>query len=536
MDPVLTRPVSRFRLDVLRSAKRTSRLVAAGLSLAVLLGGASLASAQALEPIAYTIRVPAPESHIAEIEASFPTGRQPSIELMMPVWSPGFYRIENYADKIQDLSARTSDGTALQVEKTRANRWRVTTNGAPRVSVSYRLSCTGRSVTTNTVGTDLGVFNGAATFITLVEHTKRPHDVRLELAPTWKQSMSGLAPAPDGAPDHYHAADFDTLVDSPILAGNLAIDRFDVGGRAHYVVAGGDTSQWNGAKAAGDLKKIAEAAQQFWGALPYTRYVFLIALRQGGGGLEHMNSAFVNSSPGVMGTPRSYTSWLPFMSHEYFHAFNVKRLRPIELGPFDYETSPHTTSLWISEGVTSYYGNLLVLRAGLSTIDDVLASMSSQIDQLQKAPGRLAQTLEQSSADVWTNSTSGVNASSGTVSYYVKGQVVGFLLDAHIRCLTDNRKSFDDVMRAAFERYSGDKGFTSEQFQAVASRVAAVDLKDWFRKAIASSEELEYAEALDWYGLRFAKAEDGSATWRLERREDATAAQKQHLATVGDSR
>ena len=227
-----------------------------------------------------------------------------------------------------------------------------------------------------------------------------------------------------------------------------------------------------------------------------------------------------------MQTPASYLTWLNFISHEYCHAFNVKRLRPLELGPFDYEREPHTPSLWISEGFTSYFGELAVRRAGLNMRADVLKSLSSKIDQLQRSPGRLAQTLEQSSLDVWTSeSVSGVNTNAKTsVSYYVKGQIAGFLLDAAVRHATNGARALDDVMRLAYRRYGGDRGFTPDEFRATTSEVAGTDLSAWFKRTVASTSELDYDEALEWYGLRFAPG-----SWTLEPREDATAAQKDRL-------
>jgi predicted metalloprotease with PDZ domain len=224
-------------------------------------------------------------------------------------------------------------------------------------------------------------------------------------------------------------------------------------------------------------------------------------------------------------------SWLNFASHEFFHAINVKRLRPVELGPFDYERPPRTASLWISEGLTSYYGNLAVVRAGAATPQDFLAGMSSQIRQLQNTPGRLVQTLEQSSLDVWKGTNSGIGGDPAkTVSYYVKGCIVGFLLDARIRKATNDGKSLDDAMRLAYERYSGIRGFTPEEFQRTVSETAGTDLKDFFRRTLATTEELDYSEALDWFGLCFARQGENPKTgWTLEVRADATDAQVLHF-------
>lgn len=477
------------------------------------------------EPITYIVRWPAPDKHIAEVEASYPTDGRASIELMMPIWTPGFYRVENYAGQLRDLSARTPDRQALQVEQPKKNRWTIQTGGARRVVVSYKLKCESRSVTTNWVSDDMAVLNGASTFLTLVETGKRPHDIRLELAGNWKRSMTGLEAAPDGKANHYRAADFDTVVDSPIVAGNLEIHEFEVDGSKHYVVNAGDFTGWDGKRAAADLEKIVKEHRGMWGFLPFKRYVFLCVFRRGAGGLEHCNSTLLTTSAAAMRTQTSYLSWLNFVSHEYFHAFNVKRLRPVELGPFDYDKEPRTTGLWVAEGFTCYYDGLLTTRAGRGTPKDFLARLSGNINRLQQSPGRLEQTLEQASLDVWTSSFSGLGGGSKTVSYYVKGPIVAFLLDAKVRRETKGAKTLDDVMKLAYQRYSGAKGFTAEQFRQTTEEVAEADLRAWFKKAVGSTEELDYAEALDWFGLRFAPRDEKTKTWRLEIREDATQAQ-----------
>jgi predicted metalloprotease with PDZ domain len=424
------------------------------------------------------------------------------------------------------LSARTPDGAALKVDQPARNRWRISTLGARNVLVSYKLTCDSKSVTTNWVGNDIAVLNGAATFPTLVENGTRPHDVHLELPANWKQSMTGLDAAPDGKANHYRAADFDTLVDAPIVLGNLDVHEFDVAGSKHLVVNAGDFAAWDGKRAAADLKQLVEEHRRMWGFLPFKRYLFLCVFRQGGGGLEHRNSTLVTSNAASMRKPASYLSWLVFVSHEYFHAFNVKRLRPVELGPFNYEKEPRTAGLWVAEGITCYYDGLLTTRAGLGSPKDFLARLSANIDRLQKMPGRLEQTLEQASLDVWTGSFSGIGGGKKTVSYYVKGPVVAFLLDAEVQRATRGAKTLDDVMRLAYQRYSGAKGFTSAQFRKTAEEVAGASLEAWFKRAVSSTEELDYAEALDWFGLRFTPGGGGTTTWRLEIRDDATKAQR----------
>jgi predicted metalloprotease with PDZ domain len=497
--------------------------------------------AQAIEPIIYNLKVPAPETHMAEVEAIVPTGGSPSIEIMMAVWSPGFYRVEDDAQRVQGLSARTTDGVPLDFEPTRKNRWRIQTRGVPKIVVSYRLICQQSSVTTNYVGNDLGVINGAPTFITLVEQARRPHEVRFELPPKWKRAVTALEQAAGGRPNQYSAPDFDTLVDSPIVAGSPDVHEFEVDGSKHSLVDIGDVGSFDGQRAAADLRRVVEETRHFWGFLPFKNYYFLNVFRRGGGGLEHKNSTLLTASANRMANARANFGWLSFVIHEYFHAFNVKRLRPVELGPFDYENPPSTSSLWISEGLTSYFGELIVVRAGLGSTEDYLRVLSSHINLLQNSPGRLVQTLEQSSLDVWNSGTSGVGRNRATmVDYYAKGPVVGFVLDAKIRRMTGGRNSLDDVMRLAYKRYAGERGFTPEQFRAAAAEVAGGDLNDWFRKAISSTEELDYTEALDWFGLRFAplketekkdesRKEEHAREWKLEVRADASGAQKERL-------
>ena len=460
---------------------------------------ATCAWGQTPAPIEYVLKAPAPETHMAEITVKVPTGGASATDLMMPVWTPGFYRVENYAGKVRELTVTDAAGKALAVDQPQPNRWHVQTAGADSIILSYKLLCDGRSVTTNWVGSDYAVINGGASFITLAEKNRRPHVIQIVRPDKWKGTITSLDAAGDGQPDKYIAPDFDTLVDSPILAGNFSVHEFTVNGSRHFLVDAGDVGEWDGKAAAANLEKIARANDLLWRGLPFKKYVFLDVFRPGGGGLEHLNSTLLTSQS-RSAPPGGTIRWLSFVSHEYFHAFNVKRLRPIDLGPFDYEKAPAEPSLWVSEGLTVYYGELMVNRAGLATPADFLNSMSSHIRTLQNGAGHLKQTLEQASLAVWTQSTSGIGGdAANTVSYYEKGAVVGFLLDAKIRHLTSDKKSLDVLMRLAMKRYGGQRGFKPEEFEATASEVAGSDLKDWFQKVLRSTEELDYSEALDWF-------------------------------------
>lgn len=527
-----------FRLQLSTRRRRAvglPRLGFASLGAIAFLAGCSRPAATP-EPLSYTVRIEEPAARLARIELVVPAGGRESLELMLPIWSPGYYRVEDYAARVRDLEARAPDGTSLEVERTRPNRWLITTGGAAMVRVSYQLFADQRSVTTNWVGEDLALLNGGASFLTLIDDSPRPHEIRLELPPGW-QLATGLPAISGATPHRYRAADYEMLVDSPILMGELDIHEFEVEGTRHFLVSAGDLGEWDGARVARDLAEIVAATRRFWGSLPFENYHFLNLFRPGGGGLEHMNSTILTSNAARLSMPESYRTWLEFVSHEYFHSFNVKRLRPVELGPFDYEAPPSTESLWISEGLTTYFGDLMVVHAGLATPEDFLANLSGHIRQLQNSPGRLRQSLAEASLDVWTSGVSGVGRDPNTtVSYYTKGPIVGFLLDARIQRLTGGERGLSDLIRLAYQRYSGEHGFTPADFRATAEEVAGADLGEWFRHNIYSTEELDYSEALDWFGLGFGAAgspvDSPAGNWRLELRADATEPQIARLSRL----
>ncbi len=459
--------------------------------------------AQAPDPVHYTLRFPAPHTHYVEIEAVYPTERRPVVELYMAVWTPGSYLIREYQRHVEGVRAESADGTALAVQKTVKNRWRVTTGGAASIRVRYRVYGREMTVRNNWIEAGFAMLNGAPTFLTLVEETPRVHEVRIEPAAGWTGSATALMPIA-GVPHAYRAEDFDTLVDSPIVIGNPVIREFTVEGLKHALVLEGDPSLFDVDRAVGDVQKIVEAGRAVMGPFLYPHYYFLNMVVDAGGGLEHKNSFLTMSSRYATRTDQRYRGWLGLVAHEYFHNWNVKRLRPIELGPFDYENENYVKTLWVAEGFTDYYADILVKRAGLSTLQQYVDGLSDQIEAVQTRPGRLVTPVDMASFDTWIKQyRPHENTPNVTIDYYPKGAVIAFLLDAKIRKATGGSKSLDDGMRLALERYSGDKGFTPEQFYQVMSEVAGVDLTPFFHTTAETTEDLDYAEALNYFGLRF---------------------------------
>ena len=463
-------------------------------------------AAQSMPAIEYTLRFPAPETNYFEVEASFPSEGRKSIELMMATWTPGSYLIRDYSGRLDSFDSDAG------LEKISKNRWRAETGGAARTRVRYRLYAREMTVRTNWVEKDFAIVIGAATFLTLVDpqtdhHAKHPHHVRLELPEGWRHTAAGMAQGE--APHSFVAADFDELVDSPILAGDLAIYNFNLDGKPHSLVNLGEGGVWDGPKSAEATEAVTRAQIDFWGGVPYPRYHFLNAITESGGGLEHKNSTLLMSSRFATSTRAGFVRWLRLVSHEFFHTWNGKRLRPAALGPFDYERENYTPSLWVVEGLTSYYEGILLARAELIKDDEFLDGLSGDIKSVQTRPGRLVQSSTESSFDAWVKLyRRGDNSSNDEVSYYASGAVVGFLLDAKIRKSTKDRRSLDDAMRLAFERYSGDAGYTEQQFRGVLNEAAGQDISVWLAGALDQPGDVDYSEALEWFGLRFNPADE----------------------------
>ena len=373
------------------------------------------AQTAAFQPLAYTIHVGVPTHQTIDIDVVVPTGRRDSIFMMMPIWSPGMYVLQSYGDRVTAITAKAPDGTALGAARVSPSRWVVKTGGQPTVTVSYTVAARrGTNLSTGVTDTSL-VIIGPATFMTLADGPRRPATVRMDLPADWKPAATSLAPAPRNEANHFLAPDYDVLADSPILAGShLTSATFTVGGVRHRWVYLGD-SEWGAEHAAAWVRPLVEEHLRFWGSLPLRNYVFLnIVTGAGpGSGVEHLNSVAINTNGKRPATPDAEFRQASFISHEYFHAMNVKRLRPVELGPFDYEHTPVTTGLWVGEGLTSYFGDLLAARSGLGTPEDYLALTSRRIAAVQNSPGRLEQTLEQASAQMFERIPA-INASTTT--------------------------------------------------------------------------------------------------------------------------
>lgn len=475
------------------------------LLLPLLVSALTSLTASARDPIAYTLRFPDAAAHYMDVEMKFPTEGAQELDIFMPTWTPGSYLLREYARNIISLTGSSSDGSPLEIVKTSKNRWNVDTEGADTVSIQYRMFCREINVRNNWVESDFAVVNGAPTFLTVVDSYDRPYLVTVELPEGWETTASPLPSA--GAPNSYSAPDFDTLVDSPLIAGSPQIDSFEVDGVRHSLVSIGGGGIWDNARAAKNVHHLVEAQRAFWGSLPYDKpYVLFNVLNGSRGGLEHKQSMLMMGDRWNTKTRGGIRSWLSLVSHEFFHAWNGKRLRPIELGPFEYEHENYTPSLWIVEGLTSYYQHILLARAGFHTHEKYLGALSGSIAGTEKTPGRLVQSLSDSSFDAWIKAyRKDENSINALFSYYGGGAVAGFLIDARIQEESGGERSLDDVLRAAYDRFSGNTGYTETEFIALVGEIAGTDLTNWFEHLVRQPNQFDYQQALDWYGLEFEK-------------------------------
>ncbi len=463
-------------------------------------------------PIRYTLSFPDTQAHAVEVEATIPTAGHAELTLFMPVWTPGSYLVREYARHIVELTATTAEGVALPAAKSAKNRWTISTQGSAEIRVRYRLYARDISVRGNWVEGDFAVLNGAGTYLTVAHDYQRPYTVKLQLPAGWPVLHTPL-PAATTA-DTFTAPDFDTLVDSPILAGKLQMDRFAVDGVDHYLVTLGGENAWDNARVARHLEQLVLAQRDFWGDLPYREpYYFFNLLTGGRGGLEHRQSTVITADRWLSRTSSGISSWLSLASHEYFHVWNGKRMRPVEHGPFEYEHEVYTKSLWIVEGITSYYQHVLLRRAGFYTRDQYLNIVGDLIASIERTPGRLVQALSNASYDAWIKAyRPDENSVNVLFSYYSGGALAALLLDAEIRRVSNGASSLDDVMRAGYHRFSGERGYTEEEFIALVGEVTGHDLSAWIRGVVQTPGRWDYQPMLDWYGLAFETPPAGQVT------------------------
>jgi predicted metalloprotease with PDZ domain len=439
--------------------------------------------------------------HVSVEVQGIPPGTN-NVDLVMPVWTPGSYEIRDYSRNVRGLSARTLSGEPLPVAKVLKNRWRVASGGETVLIFSYtvyghELSTQGLDVTPDHV-----YMNGAHVFCYLDGALNTPLDITLSTPPGWKV-FTELQEV-EKNPPHFRAKDFDELVDSPIEMGNPAEYTIRPGGIPHRILFCGTGGNFSPHSVEEDLTKMVETTRKLFGTLPMSHYTFFFHLAEKwDGGLEHATSTSIVLPHNIFRPKKSYEEFLDVTCHEYFHLFNVKRIRPAVLGPFDYSQENYTRLLWAMEGMTDYYTFLLLRRADLLTPKRYLAIVGKHIKRYKETPGRLVQSLEEASFDSWIDLYHPYEESrNSSISYYLKGELVSMCLDLEIRGRSGNTKSLDDVMRHLWKEYGArDQGISEDAYIKEAEKATGLDLGQFFRNYVSGTTEVDFPAYFGYAGL-----------------------------------
>jgi predicted metalloprotease with PDZ domain len=488
------------------------------------------------EPFVYTVAMPDPHRHEFQVSLAFAGLPGDAARLELPKWNPGAYHLTDAHRNVRGVLARGPEGGLLPVAKLDENTWEVGHGGQP-FTLDYQVYC-GRYTGISGCYLDdgFGFFNGVYLLMYAVGHKQRPIELRLRelTGGSGTQAVTGLPPMPakrrakrsDRATSstEFWAENYDVLVDSPVHVGAVEIVEFELGGRpirAAFSAKGG----WQADEVREQLRKITEASAAVFGplgtALPFRDYTFIYhVLPDNGGGLEHLNSTVIGVDPWMFAEAdgAGLRRFWSVTAHEFFHLWNVKRIRPSVLGPFDYDREVHTTLLWFSEGFTSYYAALILSRAGLVDEAQTLAELSRRLAAVESRAGRTKLSVEQSSWETWAKPDDYDNA---YFSYYDKGALLGVLFDLQLRASTSGRASTDTVFRELWRRWRDTGlGITPAELEQVfvdqamlGGPAAAEEIRVMFRDYVRGTVELDYDRYLVHAGLRLVRRSKSVGPW-----------------------
>ncbi|MDQ1613273.1 MAG: hypothetical protein QOG00_3204 [Pyrinomonadaceae bacterium] len=481
--------------------------------------------------ISYQLSMSNPASHLFEVRLTVepPKGAE-AVDFQMPRWSPGRYAVFDFAKNVQEVRAETScppaapcpQGSMLDVTRLDTQTWRVFPRSAisKGVTLTYKVFANDLSGTFSQLDTRHANFNGGSIFMYVVGHKQDP--VRLSISPpaNWR-----IINAATSRPDQreWQFPNYDILIDTPTeIAPDFTVEEFQIDGKAHRVMVH-SFGEEKGQRAAlvRDIERVVRAEIALMGTPDYDSYLFMMHFdptAPRGDGMEHLASTQIITTR-ALGDKGVGEDALDTAAHEFFHVWNVKRLRPVELGPWDFTRPVNTRSLWIAEGLTNYYGGLMQRRAGLLDDERYFRFLTGAIGSVENAPGNPLISAEEASLIASfidrTPHYQRTNLAATTVSYYSKGEVIGIVLDLLLRGRTRGRASLDVVMRGLYEEfylkspattyYSRGRGYTGADFERAVSQAAGTDMSDFFRRHVRGTEPLPYDEAFAHVGLRLVK-------------------------------
>lgn len=453
--------------------------------------------------IRYTLSMPDPDTHLFRVRLDIQGAPGDRVDLVLPSWTPGSYKIRDYARHVQDFSAGR-----LPWHKVDKSRWRIAAPGDLRVE--YSVYAFELSVQSSHLDHEHGYVNGAGMFMYVDGLKDLPVTLDVKAPRGWKVA-TGL----EKRGRLFRAPTYDVLIDSPLEIGRFQKRTFSVDGVPHHWVEHGPANH-DPDRLLTDVRKIVATELKIMRHLPYKDYTFILHnTTERGGGLEHLNSTSLQFSPTGYKPREKYENFLELVAHEFFHLWNVKRIKPAMLGPFDYEKEVYTSLLWVMEGLTSYYDTLVPCRAKLYSPEKYFKRMAERVQKYEEKPGRRRQSLSASSFDTWIKLYQpNENAQNCQMSYYEKGEIVGMCLDLEIR--RRSGKSLDDVMRLIYNNWGREgRGFPEGEFRRSCERVAGGSLAKFWADYVDGTAEIPWSRFLEVAGCRLVKTpkkgEDGEA-------------------------
>jgi len=457
--------------------------------------------AKAQVKIGFEVSFKEPQAHYAEVQMDISGLAKDYVDVKMPVWTPGSYLIREFEKSVEEFKA-TASGKAVKVEKVRKNTWRIFSAKAAHIKINYRVYAFEISVRTPFIDESHAFLSPTGIFMHPDGMIKSPSTVKIIPFNTWSKVSTGLEPVA-GQQFTYRATDFDILYDSPIEVGNQDVFEFMAAGVRHEVAMYGG-GNYDKEKLKVDMAKIVEEPTKVYGENPNKHYVFIVHnFLRGGGGLEHLNSTTLGATRNAYNTEAGYKGFLALVAHEYHHLWNVKRLRPVALGPFDYDNENYTTNLWVAEGFTSYYENKYMHRAGFNDAAKFVNDLAGAVGTVVNTPGAKYQSAASSSYDAWIiGYRPNENSRNNSISYYNKGEVVGILMDLEIINATKGAKSLDDVMKAMYLQCKTLKrGYTDAEFKAMVEKVAGISFTNFWAKYVNGVDDVEYQKYFKLAGV-----------------------------------
>ncbi len=458
--------------------------------------------------ITYSVALSDPVTQQFHITTDIKNINQPKLDLALPTWTPGWYTVENYGKNLLRFNITDGSGKRLPITMSRKQTWNVDTKGIRQIRVEYDYQATVLGLNQAKITKDWAFFTGIELFLEPIGHRNTPSTVKFQIPSGWKL-ISALSDTSD--PFVYKAADYDTLVDAPTQMGNFDVTKSEAGGKPYYFVAtpAGTFNTEKSKRFTEMLTKVATAEGSIFGGHPYEKYIafyfFTPPESNASGALEHLNSFVSFAPPGAVATPEQL---IGTAAHEYFHLWNVKRIRPAEMWPYDYSRENETPLLWVSEGFTNYYGVVGTYRAGITTQQAFLQRAADAAAGVENTEARKYISPANASVSTWVGYDSPVAFG---ISYYTQGQNLAALLDLSIRRDTDGRSSLDDVMRALYsDFYMRGRGFATDDMISVINRITKKDYRDFYRRYVFDVEVPDYDRIFGYAGYKIERKPEQS--------------------------